>query len=39
MPEKLRKQFGGPLYFVVFVIPWWLGAVWILKTIGKLLFE
>lgn len=39
MPDKLRKQFGGTVYAIVFIIPWWLGTVWILKTLGKLIFQ
>jgi hypothetical protein len=39
LPDKLRKQFGLTVYAIVFIIPWWLGTVWILKTLGKLLFQ
>jgi len=39
MPDKLRKQFGGTVYAIVFIIPWWVGTVWILKILGKLIFR
>jgi hypothetical protein len=39
MPDKLKKQFGGTVYAIFFIIPWWLGTVWILKILGKLIFQ